>query len=214
MGRVIADDTAVRGGAPAAGVRAYGVCLQDAGAGDGSAGCGLSVDASRLDATGTDGGVGCTSGSLASARFVTPAGGAFGASGVLDASGAMAPLVVIEPQGATAPAGETGGREAPGGTGEPAGGAGPATGQPGAGPATDPALKPASTTPRITTTTKATVTKATASKPSKAKAASAAATLPKTTDVNWIAVSLALFLLGAALLGSTRRSTCAYTLPG
>lgn len=167
MGRVIADDTAVRGGAPAAGVRAYGVCLQDAGAGDGSAGCGLSVDASWLDATGTDGGVGCTSGSLASARFVTPAGGA-----------------------------------------------GPATGQPGAGPATDPALKPASTTPRITTTTKATVTKATASKPSKAKAASAAATLPKTTDVNWIAVSLALFLLGAALLGSARRSTCAYTLPG
>lgn len=214
MGRVIADDTAVRGGAPAAGVRAYGVCLQDAGAGDGSAGCGLSVDASWLDATGTDGGVGCTSESLASARFVTPAGGAFGAGGVLDASGAMAPLVVIEPQGATAPAGETGGREAPGGTGEPAGGAGPATGQPGAGPATDPALKPASTTPRITTTTKATVTKATASKPSKAKAASAAAKLPKTTDVNWIAVSLALFLLGAALLGSARRSTCAYTLPG
>lgn len=42
MGRVIADDTAVRGGVPAAGVRAYGVCLQDAGAGDGSAGCGLS----------------------------------------------------------------------------------------------------------------------------------------------------------------------------
>ena len=73
MGRVIADDTAVRGGAPAAGVRAYGVCLQDAGAGDGSAGCGLSVDASWLDATGTDGGVGCTSGSRASARFVTPA---------------------------------------------------------------------------------------------------------------------------------------------
>lgn len=219
---VIAGDMAVRGGGrvvaagagSGAGVRAYGVYLQDAGLGNGAAGCRLSVDASWLDATGTDGGVGCTGGSLASARFVTPAGGAFGAGGVLDASGAMAPLVVIEPQGATAPAGETGGREAPGGTGEPAGGAGPATGQPGAGPATDPALKPASTTPRITTTTKATVTKATASKPSKAKAASAAATLPKTTDVNWIAVSLALFLLGAALLGSARRSTCAYTLPG
>ncbi len=91
-----------------------------------------------LDATGTDGGVGCTSGSLASARFVTPAGGAFGAGGVLDAFRGHAPLVLIEPQGATAPAGETGGREAPGGTGEPAGGAGPATGQPSAGPATDP----------------------------------------------------------------------------
>lgn len=35
-----------------------------------------------------------------------------------------------------------------------------------------------------------------------------------TYAVNWIAVSLALFLLGAALLGSARRSTCAYTLPG
>ena len=95
---VIAGDMAVRGGtAPAAGVHAYGVYLQDAGTGDGSAGCRFSVDASRLDATGTDGGVACTSGSLVSARFVTPAGGAFGADGVVDASGAMAPHVVIEP---------------------------------------------------------------------------------------------------------------------
>ncbi len=82
---VIAGDMAVRGGgrvvafgaAPAAGVYAYGLYLQDAG--DGSAGCGLSVDASWLDAAGADGGVACTGGSLVSARFVTPVGGAFGA---------------------------------------------------------------------------------------------------------------------------------------
>ena len=78
---VIAGDMAVRGGgrvvafgaAPAAGVYAYGLYLQDAG--DGSAGCGLSVDASWLDAAGADGGVACTGGSLVSARFVTPVGG-------------------------------------------------------------------------------------------------------------------------------------------
>lgn len=64
---VIAARMAVRGGgrvvaagaAPAAGVQAFGVYLQDAGAGDGSAGRGLSVDVSRLDATGADGGVAC-----------------------------------------------------------------------------------------------------------------------------------------------------------
>lgn len=212
---VIAGDMAVRGGgrvvafgaAPAAGVYAYGLYLQDAG--DGSAGCGLSVGASWLDAAGADGGVACTGGSLVSARFVTPVGGAFGAGGVVDASGAMAPHVVIEPLGATAPAGETDGREVPGGAGEPAGGAGPTDEQPGAGPATDPVLKPATTTPKTATTTKTTkttVTKTAASTPFKAKTASAAtATLPKTADSNWIAVSLALFLLGTALLGAARR---------
>ena len=64
---VIAGGMAVRGGgrvvavgaAPAAGVRAYGVFLLDAGAGDGPVGCRLSADASWLDATGTDGGVAC-----------------------------------------------------------------------------------------------------------------------------------------------------------
>ena len=170
---------------------------------------GLSVDASWLDAAGADGGVACTGGSLVSARFVTPVGGAFGAGGVVDASGAMAPHVVIEPQGATAPAGETDGREVPGGAGEPAGGAGPTDEQPGAGPATDPVLKPATTTPKTATTTKTTkttVTKTAASTPFKAKTASAAtATLPKTADSNWIAASLALFLLGTALLGAARR---------
>lgn len=135
-----------------------------------------------------------------SARFVTPAGGAFGAGGVVDASGAMAPHVVIEPEVATVPAGETDGREVPSGAGESAGGAGPAVELPGAGSATDPALKPATATPETTATTETTVTRTTASKPSRAKAASAAATLPKTADSNWIAASLALFLLGTALV--------------
>lgn len=207
---VIAGDMAVRGGgrvvaagaAPTVGVHAYGVYLQDAGTGIGSAGCRLSVDASWLDAAGADGGVGCTGGSLVSARFVTPAGGAFGAGGVADAAGAMAPHVVIEPESAKAPAGEGDGGEVPGSEGEPAGGAGPAVEQPGAGSATDPVPKPATTT---TTTTKTTVTKTTAPTPSRAKTASAATvTLPKTADNNWTAASLALFLLGTAILGATR----------
>lgn len=136
-----------------------------------------------------------------SARFVAPAGGAFGTGGVVDASGAMAPHVVIKPVGASAPAGETDGREESGGAGEPAGGAGPAVEQPGTGSATDPVLKPASATPKTTATTKTTTTKTAASTSSKAKAAGAAtATLPKTADSNWIAASLALFLLGTALV--------------
>ncbi|WP_373268023.1 hypothetical protein [Collinsella aerofaciens] len=209
---VIAGDMAVRGGGrvvaagagSGAGVRAYGVYLQDAGLGVGAAGCRLSVDASWLDATGADGGVACTGGSLVSARFVTPAGGAFGAGCVVDASGAVAPHVVIEPDAATPPAGETDGREVPGG-------AGPAGGQPGAGSATDPALKPATATPKTITTTKTTVNRTTVSTPSKAKAAGAAtATLPKTADSNWIAASLALFLLGAALIAAAHRCSVSH----
>ena len=72
---VIAGDMAVRGGGrvvaagagPGAGVRAYGVYLQDAGLGAGAAGCRLSVDESRLEAAGADGGVACLGGSLVSA---------------------------------------------------------------------------------------------------------------------------------------------------
>ncbi len=216
---VIAGDLVVRGGGRVvaagagseAGVRAYGVYLQDAGLGAGAAGCRLSVDASWLDATGTDGGVACLGGSLVSARFVTPAGGTFGACGVVDASGAVAQHVVIEPDVATPPAGETGGGEVPGGAGEPAGGAGPAGGQPGAGSATDPALKPATATPKTITTTKTTVNRTTVSTPSKAKAAGAAtATLPKTADSNWIAASLALFLLGAALIAAAHRCSVSH----
>lgn len=212
---VIAGDMAVRGGGrvvaagagSGAGVRAYGVYLQDAGLGDGSAGCRISVDASWLDAAGADGGVACLGGSLVSARFVAPAGGTFGASGVVDASGAVAPHVVVEPDMATPPAGETDGGEVPGcGAGEPDGGAGPAAEQPGTEPTTIPAMKPAATSPKTNITTKTRVTKTTVPAPSKPKATSAtAATLPKTGDSNWIAVSYTFFLLATVLLAAACR---------
>ena len=203
---VIAGDMAVRGGGrvvaagagSGAGVRAYGVYLQDAGIGDTAVGCRLSVDASWLDATGADGGVACTGGSLVSARFMTPAGGAFGASGVADASGAVAPHVVVEPDVATPPAGETDGRDVPsGGTSDPAADANPAAGEPTTGPTANPSLKPATTTTKTTTT----ATKTTVAKVPKPKAATATtAALPKTGDSNWIVASVALFLLGTLLL--------------
>ena len=161
------------------------------------------VDASRLDATGTDAGVACDRGSLVAAHFVTPVGGAFGAASVVDADGTVAQHVVIEPDGATGPAGETESPvgEVPGdGTGEPTGGADPAAGQPGAGPTTDPAVKPAATTPK-TTVTKTTVSKTT--KPKSPMATTPA--LPKTGDGYWIAASLTLFLLGTVLLSAAYR---------
>ena len=212
---VIAGDMAVRGGGrvvaastgSGAGVHAYGVYLQDLGLGDGAAGCRLSVDASWLDAAGADGGVACLGGSLVSARIVTPAGGVFGASGVVDASGAVAPHVVVEPDVAMPPAGETGGVDVPGGgAGKPDGGAGPAAEQPGTGSATDPAVKPAATSPKTNITSKTTVTKTTVSSPSKPKSITANTTaLPKTGDTNWIAASVTLFLLGTALLVAAYR---------
>ena len=208
---VIAGDMAVRGGGrivaggagSGAGVRAYGVYLQDAGLGAGAAGCRLSVDASWLDAAGADGGIACTGGSLVSARFVTPVGGVFGAGGVVDASGAVAPHVAIEPDVATPPAGETNGGDVPGGgTGEPDGSAGPAAGEPTTEPTANPAPKPAAASANTTTTaTKTTVVKA--SKPKTASATSAS--LPKTGDSNWIAASFTLFLLGTVLLAAAYR---------
>ena len=208
---VIAGDMAVRGGGrviaagagSGAGVRAYGVYLQDAGLGDGAAGCRLSVDASWLDATGVDSGVACAGGSLVSARFVAPAGGAFGAGGVLDAAGAVAPHVVVEPDVATPPAGETDGRDVPGDSVDksPAD-ANPAAGQPTTGPTANPALKPAAAKNKTTTT----VTKATVSTPSKSKSATATTVvLPKTGDSNWITASVALFLLGTLLMAAACR---------
>lgn len=212
---VIAGDMAVRGGGRVvaagagsrAGVRAYGVYLQDAGLGDGAAGCRLSVDASWLDATGADGGVACTGGSLVSARFVAPAGGTFGAGGVVDAGGAVVTHVVIEPDAATPPAGENDGPDVPGsGTGETADGADPAAGQPSAEPTTDSAVKPAAATPKTSTTTKTTVTKAAVAKPTNPKpATTTSSSLPKTGENNWIAASLTLFLLGTALLSAANR---------
>ena len=197
---------AVRGGGRAvaagagsgAGVRAYGVYLQDAGVGAGAAGCRLSVDASWLDATGADGGAACLGGSLVSARFVAPAGGAFDASGVVDASGAVAPHVVIEPKSATAPAGETDGGEVPGdGAGKSSADAGPAAGEPATGPAANPSLKPAATTTKTTTT----VTKTTVAKPANATTAA----LPKTGDNNWVVASFTFFLLATVLLAAACR---------
>lgn len=208
---VIAGDMAVRGGGrvvaagagSGAGVRAYGVYLQDAGLGAGAACCRLSVDASWLDAAGVDGGVACTGGSLVSARFVAPAGGVFGAGGVVDASGAVAQHVVIEPDVATPSAGETDGVDVPGDSAEksPAD-ASPAAGEPTTGPTANPAQKPAA----ATTTTATAATKTTVAKIPKPKAATATtAALPKTGDNCWITASVALFLLGTVLLAAAYR---------
>lgn len=184
---VIADGLAVRGGGhvvaagagSGAGVRAYGVCLLGGAAGGGVAGCSFSVDASWLDVAGVDGGVACTGGSLMSARFVMPAGGTFGAGGVVDADGSVAEHVSIEPVDATASAGETGGPEVPG-DGPSAPGTDPATGEPAADPLTNPTLKPAAATKTVT---KITVTNTTAANASRLKAATAtSSSLPKTSD--------------------------------
>ena len=211
---VIADGLAVRGGGrvvaagagSGAGVRAYGVCLLGGAAGGGAAGQ-LTVDASWLDASGADGGVACLGGSLAFARFVAPAGGAFGAGSVVDADGVTATHVAIEPTGATAPAGETDSRDVPGdGIRESGTGADPTVEQPGATPAAGPAVKPAAIATKTTTTTMTTI-KTAASAPSVPKATAAIAslpTLPKTADNNWIVLSSLLFLLGTVFLVTAR----------
>lgn len=211
---VIAEGLAVRGGGSVvaagagsgAGVRAYGVCLLGGAAGGGEAGQ-LTVDASWLDVSGADGGVACLGGSLSSARFVAPAGGAFGAGSVVDADGVTATHVAIEPTGATAPAGETDSRDVPGdGIRESGTGADPTVEQPGATPAAGPAVKPAAIATKTTTTTMTTV-KTAASAPSVPKATAAIAslpTLPKTADNNWIVLSSLLFLLGTVFLVTAR----------
>lgn len=206
---VIADGLAVRGGGrvvaagagSGTGVYAYGVCLQGGAAGGGAAGQ-LTVDASWLDASGTDGGVVCLGGSLASARFVAPAGGAFGAGGVVDADGSVAARVTIEPVDTTASAGETGAPDVPG-DGPSAPDTDPATGEPAADPSTNPTKKPAAATKTVTTTT---VTNTTAAKAPRPKATTAtSSSLPKTSDTNWIAVSALLFVLGTAVLEAAHR---------
>lgn len=208
---VIAGDMAVRGGGrvvaagagSGAGVRAYGVYLQDLGLGNGAASCRLSVDASWLDAAGTDGGVACLGRSLVSARFVSPVGGTFGAGSVVDTSGAVAPHVVVEPDVATPSTGETDAGEVPGdSTDKSPADATPAAGEPTTGPTANPAPKPAAASAKTTTT----VTKTTAAKVPKPKVATATtATLPKTGDSHWIAVSTLLFVLGTMLLVATYR---------
>ena len=194
------------GAGSGAGVRTYGLYLLDGEPGDVASYGKLEVNASWLDATGADGGVACLGGSLTSARFEAPAGGTFGARGVVDAAGAVAAHVVVEPEGAAKPAGETDPRDVPGDAGKPATGADLAAGQTGAGSSADPVLKPATATPKTITTIKTTVTKTTVSTPSKPKTATAAtATLPKTGDNCWIAASVTLFLSGTALLAAAYR---------
>ena len=210
---VVAGSMVVRGGGRVvatgvcseAGLRTYGLYLLDGEPGDVASYGKLDVNASWLDATGADGGVACLGGSLTSARFVTPAGGGFGAGGVVDTSGTAAAHVVVEPQGTMTPEGETDSRDVPGDAGKPATGD-PAAGQTGAGSSTDPVLKPATSTPKTTTTIKTTMTKTTVSTPSQPKTATATtASLPKTGDDYWIAVSSILLLLGTAALAAVHR---------
>lgn len=200
-GRVV-----VVGAGTDASLRYYGVRLLDEGFGADAASETLVIDASWLDATGTDAGVACDRGSLVAAHFVTPAGGAFGAASVVDVNGAVATHVLIEPDVVTAPAGETvtpGGEVPRDGTGEPTGGADPAAGQPGAELATDPVVKPSIATKTTTTTA---VTKTTVAKASNPKTATAtSSSLPKTADGYWIAMSAFLFVLGTAILEVARR---------
>ena len=188
-GRVLAAGTGSN-----AGLSFYGVRLLDEGFGADVENETLVVDASWLDATGANAGAACEHGSLVAARFVTPAGGAFGAGGVVDAGGSVAAHVVVEPAGATAPAGKT---DTPSGE-APGGGTNPVPSpEPGEGPVVKPAV----------VTTNTTVTKTTVSKPSKPKASanSVSSTLPKTADGHWFAVSAVLSLLGTALLATARR---------
>lgn len=196
-GRVVAA-----GAGSDASLRFYGVHLLDEGFGADAASETLVVDASWLDATGTDAGVACNHGSLVAAHFVTPAGGAFGAASVVDADGAVATHVVIEPDGATAPTGESDARDVPGNGGSTADVVpiirGVATEQ-----ATHPTVKPAIATKTTTTTA---VTKTTVAKASNTKSATAtSSSLPKTADSHWIAKSPVLFLLGMALLSAAHR---------
>ena len=138
-----------------------------------------------------------------SARLVMPAGGAFGASGVVDASDAVAPHVVVEPDAATPPVGETDGDDVPGDSADKSPtDANPAAGEPTTGPKANPAPKPAAATTKTTTT----VAKTTVSTSSRPKAATATtATLPKTGDNCWTPASVMRFLLGAVLLAAACR---------
>lgn len=89
-----------------------------------------------------------------------------------------------------------------GGAGEPSADANPAAEEPTTGPTANPAPKPAAATTKTTTT----VTKTTVVKASKPKTVTAtSASLPKTSDTNWIAASFTLLLLGLGLLGAAYR---------
>ena len=190
-GRVVAA-----GAGSGAGVRAYGAYLLDEDPGDGVPFGTLAVDASWLDATGADGGVGCLAGLLTSARFVAPAGGAFGARGVVDAGGAVATHVAIEPEGATKPTVESDGSDVPSDGSESASSAHPAAGESGSGTAARPEVKPAAATTTTTTVTKTAKPRA---------ATTTTVSLPKTGDNCCLVASVALFLLGTVLLSAVYR---------
>ena len=197
-GRVVA--TGVCSGAD---VRAYGLYLLDGEPGDVASYGKLDVNASWLDATGADGGVACLGASLTSARFVTPAGGAFGAGGAVDTGGAVVAHVVIEPTDAAAPTGET---DTPDGE-VPSGGAAddvdPAIGGAATEQATNPTVKPAVAT-KTTTTTAVTKT-AVAKAPNPKSPTATSSSLPKTADSHWIALSSMMFVLGTAVFAAARR---------
>lgn len=162
------------------------------------------MDASWVNATGAIADAACESGSLTSAQFVTPMGGAFGTACVMDASGAVAQHVVIEPTGAQPPAGKT-----QPDTDEPTGGNPAGVTKPGGEeklsdetkPSEDPALTPdpshehdvkpapASAKTPATKTTKKT-------KP----ATTQAAALPKTGNGDWAVACLAFVFLGMLLV--------------
>lgn len=206
---VIADGLAVRGGGrvvaagagSGTGLRTYGVCLLDEGSGADVANVTLVVDASWLDATGTDAGVARDRGSLVAAHFATPACGTFGVAGVVDADGSVAPHVVIDPDDTTVPVGKT---DSPGGE-VPSDGGSTADVDPAISggiteQAANPTVKPSIATKTTITTA---VTKTTVVKASSPKSATAtSSSLPKTVNSHWIAVSPVLFLLGMALLSA------------
>lgn len=162
----------VSGAGAATGLDCYGVRLLDEGAGLGADGGTLVVDASWLDASGTDAGVACDRGSLVTARLVTPAGGAFGDVGVVDVDGAVAAHVAIEPEGAIDPAGESGARDVTGDGGATAGE--PAT-RPGA-EATDVPAGATTKTTTVATTVTTTSAKTTVTKPSRPNASTTTTT--------------------------------------
>ena len=164
----------------------------------------FAVDASWVDATGSSAGVACESGSLASALFVTPMGGAFGSDSVIDANGAVVQHVVIEPTGVQAPAGETQpGTDEPAGS-NPAGDTKPGSEEkpgdetkPSEDPTPTPDPSPKSDAKPVPASSKTPATKTTKkTKP----AATQAAALPKTGDGDWVIVSLACVTIGMLLL--------------
>ena len=164
----------------------------------------FAVDASWVDATGAKAGVACESGSLTSALFVTPMGGAFGSSSVIDANGSVTQHVVIEPTGANPPAGETrpGTDESAGG--DPAGDTKSGSEEkpkdenkpsedlmPMPDPAPGPDEKPVPASAKTPATKTAKKTK---------PASTPAAALAKTGDGDWMIVSLACVTMGMLLL--------------